>query len=57
MKKELKSKRFKIEVLAIPNTCKSKLSQKIIQEIEEARGRVKKGEFYTEKEVKKILYI
>jgi predicted transcriptional regulator len=32
-----------------------KLSQKTIQEIKEARARVKKGEFYTEAEAKKIL--
>lgn len=32
-----------------------KLSQKTIQEIKEARERVKKGEFYTETEAKKIL--
>lgn len=32
-----------------------KLSQKTIQEIKEARERVKKGEFYTEAEAKKIL--
>lgn len=32
-----------------------KLSQKTIKEIHEARERVKKGEFYTEAEAKKIL--
>lgn len=32
-----------------------KLSQKTIQEIKEARERIKKGEFYTEEEAKKIL--
>ena len=32
-----------------------KLSQKAILEIKEARERVKKGEFYTEAEAKKIL--
>ena len=32
-----------------------KLSQKTIQEIKEARDKIKKGEFYTEKEAKKIL--
>ena len=32
-----------------------KLSQKAISEIKEARERVKKGEFYTEAEAKKIL--
>ena len=32
-----------------------KLSQKTIKEIKEAREKVKKGEFYTEAEAKKIL--
>ena len=32
-----------------------KLSQKAILEIKEARERIKKGEFYTEEEAKKIL--
>ncbi len=32
-----------------------KLSQKSIQEIKEAREKIKKGEFYTEEEAKKIL--
>ena len=32
-----------------------KLSQKTIQEIKEARENIKKGEFYTEEEAKKIL--
>ena len=32
-----------------------KLSQKTIREIKEARERIKKGEFYTEEEAKKIL--
>ncbi len=32
-----------------------KLSQKVILEIKKARERIKKGEFYTEEEVKKIL--
>jgi len=32
-----------------------KLSQKTIREIKEAREKVKKGEFYTEAEAKKIL--
>ena len=32
-----------------------RLSQKAIQEIKEARERIKKGEFYTEEEAKKIL--
>ena len=34
-----------------------KLSQKTIKEIKEARERIKKGEFYTEEEAKKILGI
>ena len=34
-----------------------KLSQKTILEIKEARERIKKGEFYTEEEAKKILGI
>jgi len=34
-----------------------KLSQKTINEIKEARERIKKGEFYTEEEAKKILGI
>ena len=32
-----------------------KLSQKTIQEIKEAREKIKRGEFYTEEEAKKIL--
>lgn len=32
-----------------------KLSQKTILEIKEARERIKKGEFYTEEETKKLL--
>ncbi len=32
-----------------------KLSQKSIKEIKEARERIKKGEFYTEEEAKKLL--
>ncbi|MAG26689.1 hypothetical protein CMI47_14200 [Candidatus Pacearchaeota archaeon] len=32
-----------------------RLSQKTIREIKESRERVKKGEFYTEEEAKKIL--
>ncbi len=32
-----------------------KLSQKTIKEIKDARERVKKGEFYTEEEARKIL--
>ena len=34
-----------------------KLSQKAILEIREAREKIKKGEFYTEEEAKKILGI
>ncbi len=34
-----------------------KLSQKTIVEIKEAREKIKKGEFYTEEEAKKILGI
>ena len=34
---------------------KPKLSQKTIQEIKQARENIKKGEFYTEEEAKKIL--
>jgi len=39
--------------------CKKqpKLSQKVIKEIEGARAQIKKGEFYTEEEAKKILGI
>ncbi len=45
------------KLIHIVNTCEKepKLSQKTIQEIKEARERVKKGEFYTEEEAKKIL--
>lgn len=32
-----------------------KMSRKFIEEIKEARERIKKGEFYTEEEAKKIL--
>lgn len=32
-----------------------KLSQQTIKEIDEARSRIKKGDFYTEQEAKKIL--
>lgn len=32
-----------------------KLSQKTVLDIKEARNRIKKGEFYTEEEAKKIL--
>ena len=45
------------KLIIVAKTCekKPKLSQKTIQEIKEARERIKKGEFYTEEEAKKIL--
>jgi predicted transcriptional regulator len=45
------------KIIIIARTCEKepKLSQKAIQDIKEARERIKKGEFYTEKEAKKIL--
>ena len=45
------------KLIVIVKTCEKepKLSQKTIQEINEARERIKKGEFYTEEEAKKIL--
>jgi len=45
------------KLIVIVKTCEKqpRLSQKAIQEIKEARERVKKGEFYTESEAKKIL--
>ena len=45
------------KVIHIAKTCEKepKLSQKTIQEIKEARERIKKGDFYTEEEAKKIL--
>ena len=45
------------KLLFIAKICEKepKLSQKTIQEIKEARERIKKGEFYTEEEAKKIL--
>jgi len=47
------------KMVYIVKTCEKepKLSQKTIQEIKEARERIKKGEFYTEEEAKKILGI
>ncbi len=45
----------KLIFLAKLSEKKPKLSQKTIQEIKEARERIKKGEFYTEEEAKKIL--
>ena len=45
------------KIIIIAKNCEKapKLSQKTIQEIKEARERIKKGEFYTEEEAKKIL--
>jgi predicted transcriptional regulator len=45
------------KLIYIAKMCEKdpKLSKKTIQEIKEARERIKKGEFYTEKEAKKIL--
>ena len=45
------------KLIYIANLCKNepKLSQKTILEIKEARERIKRGEFYTEEEAKKIL--
>jgi len=45
------------KLIYIVKTCENepKLSQKAIQEIKEARERIKKGKFYTEAEAKKIL--
>lgn len=45
------------KLLYIAKMCENepKLSQKTIQEIKEARERIKKGKFYTEAEAKKVL--
>ncbi len=45
------------KVIVIAKTCEKepKLSQRTLQEIKEARERIKKGEIYTEEEAKKIL--
>ena len=45
------------KLIYIAKMCEKdpKLSKKTIQEIKEARERIKQGEFYTEKEAKKIL--
>ena len=45
------------KLIYIAKMCEDepKLSQKTIKEIKEARERIKKGEFYTEAEAKKIL--
>jgi len=45
----------KLIYLARLTEKKPLLSQKTIQEIKEARERIKKGEFYSEEEAKKIL--
>jgi predicted transcriptional regulator len=45
----------KLVYLAKLTEKEPKISQKTILEIKEARERVKKGEFYTEEEAKKIL--
>lgn len=45
------------KLIHIAKTCETepRLSQKTILEIREARERIRKGEFYTEDEAKKIL--
>lgn len=45
------------KLIYIAKLCENepKLSQKTIKEIKEARERIKKGNFYTESEAKKIL--
>jgi len=45
------------KLIYIAKQCENepRLSQKTIKEIKEARERIKKGEFYTEEEAKKIL--
>lgn len=45
------------KLIYIAKMCEKepKLSKKTIQEIKEARERIKEGKFYTEKEAKKIL--
>ena len=45
------------KLIHLAKTCEKepKLSQKTIQEIKEAREKIKKGKFYTEEEAKKIL--
>jgi len=47
------------KIIQVVRTCKTnpKLSQQTIKDIEEAREQIKKGEFYTEQEAKKILGI
>lgn len=45
------------KLIYLAKTCEKdpKLSQKTILEIKQAREKIKKGEFYTEAEAKKIL--
>lgn len=45
------------KLIHLAKTCEKepKLSQETIQEIKEAREKIKKGQFYTEEEAKKIL--
>ena len=45
------------KLIHLAKTCEKepKLSQKTIQEIKEAREKIKKGKFYSEAEAKKIL--
>jgi len=45
------------KLIHVAKTCEKepKLSQQTIQEIKEAREKIKKGKFYTEDEAKKIL--
>ena len=45
------------KLIYIAKMCEKepKLSKKTIQDIKEARERIKKGEFYTEEEAKKML--
>jgi len=45
------------KLIYLAKTCEKdpKLSQKTILEIKQAREKIKKGEFYTETEAKKIL--
>ena len=45
------------KLIFVARACEKepKLSQKTVQEIKEAREKIKRGEFYTEEEAKKIL--
>ncbi len=47
------------KILYLLNVCRTqpKMTQKTIMDIEEARKQIKRGEFYTEEEAKKILKI